>query len=76
MKNALEIREGFGQMQDRERTLDTSLIRSDGGALDTNTVLEDGLSGLNSNAIVGGVTVLHSEVIVLDIDVQVREDEL
>ena len=56
--------------------LNTGLIRSDSGALDTNLAGLDCLSSLNGNLIVGGVTILHAEIEVLDIQVQVREDKL
>lgn len=40
--------------------LDTGLIRSDGGALDTDTILLDGLSGLDGDLVIGLVTVLET----------------
>jgi hypothetical protein len=40
--------------------LDTGLIRSDGGALDTDTILLDGLSGLDCDLVIGLVTVLET----------------
>ena len=56
--------------------LNTGLIRSDSGALDTNLAGLDCLSSLNGNLIISGVTILHAEIEVLDIQVQVREDKL
>lgn len=56
--------------------LHTLLVRRDGGALDTNTVLLDGLSGLDRDAIIGLVAVLEPQVVVLEVNVQVRVDEL
>lgn len=40
--------------------LHTSLIGSDGGALDTNAILLDGLSGFDGNLVIGLVTVLDT----------------
>lgn len=40
--------------------LNTGLIGSDGGALDTNTILLDGLSGLDGDLVVGLITVLKT----------------
>jgi hypothetical protein len=40
--------------------LNTGLIRSDGGALDTDTILLDGFSGLGGDLVIGLVTVLKT----------------
>ena len=40
--------------------LNTGLIGSDGGALDTDTILLDGLSGLGGDLVIGLVTVLKT----------------
>lgn len=40
--------------------LDTGLIRSDGGALDTDAILLDGLSGVDGDLVIGLVTVLNA----------------
>lgn len=56
--------------------LNTGLIRSDGGALDTNTVLLDGLSGINGDLIIGLVTVLNAQIVVLEVDIKVRQNQL
>jgi hypothetical protein len=58
------------------RTLNTSLIRGDGGALNTNVVLLDGLGSINGNLIIRLVTVFHAKIEVLNVNIQVREDEL
>lgn len=57
-------------------TLNTSLIRGDGSALDADVVLHDGLSSLNGNAIISGITALHTKIKILDIDIEVRVDKL
>lgn len=56
--------------------LNTGLIWGDGGALDTDGVLLDGLSGINSNLVVGLITVLKTEIVVLEVDIEVWVDEL
>lgn len=56
--------------------LDTSLVGGDGSALHTDRVLLDGLSGINGDLVVGLITVLEAEIVVLEVDVQVGEDEL
>ena len=54
----------------------TRLIGGDGSALDTDGVLLDGLSGVEGDLVVGLVTVLEAEIVVLEVDVEVRVDEL
>lgn len=39
------------------------LVRSDGGALDANIVAPHSLRCLNSHLVIGGITILHSQVI-------------
>ena len=56
--------------------LDTSLIGGDGGALDTDLVLLDGLGSIDGDLVVGRITVLHAEVVVLEVDVKEGKDEL
>ena len=58
------------------RTSDAGLVGGDGSALDTNVVLLAGLSSIESNLIVGGITVLHTKIEILDVKVQVGVDEL
>lgn len=56
--------------------LHTSLIWGDGGALDTDGVLLDSLGGIDGNLVVGLVTVLESQIVVLEVDIEVWVDEL
>lgn len=56
--------------------LNTGLIWSDSGALDTDGVLLDGLSGINGDLVVGLITVLETQVVVLEVDIEVWVDEL
>lgn len=56
--------------------LNSGLIGSDGGALDSDRVLLDGLGGINGDLVVGLITVLETEIIVLEVDIKVRVDEL
>ena len=51
--------------------LDTALIRGDGGALNTNLVLEHSVGAVNSDLIVGGVTVLDGQIIVVGVNIDV-----
>lgn len=55
---------------------DTGLIRSDGGTLDTDRVLLDSLGSIDGDLIVGLVTVLEAEIVVLEVNIEVRVDEL
>lgn len=57
-------------------TFDSSLVGSDGGTLDTDVVFLDSMSSINGDLIIGGITVLHSQIVVFDVNVQEREDEL
>jgi hypothetical protein len=56
--------------------LDSLLVGCDGGALDTNRVLLDGLGGIEGDLVVGLITVGQAEIVVLEVDVEVRVDEL
>lgn len=56
--------------------LNAGLIWSDGGALDTDGVLLDGLSGINGDLVVRLITVLKTEIVVLEVDIEVWVDEL
>lgn len=44
--------------------------------LDTDAVLEDRLGGIDGDLVVGLVAVLESEVIVLEVDVEERQDQV
>lgn len=52
------------------------LIGSDGGALDAHVVLLDGFGSIDGHLVVGLIAVGQSQIVVLDVDVQVREDQL
>jgi hypothetical protein len=56
--------------------LNTSLVRSDGGALDTDRVLLDSFGSIDSDLIVGLISIGETEIVVLEIDVEVRVDKL
>lgn len=56
--------------------LNTLLIGGDGRALDTDRVLLDGLGGIESDLVVGLITVLETEIVVLKVNVEVGVDEL
>jgi hypothetical protein len=53
-----------------------SLNSSTRGALDAHAVLADGVAGVDRDLIPGGVTVLDAQVEVLQVDVEVRQDQL
>ena len=55
--------------------LDPGLVRSDGGALDADMVFEDGVRGVDGDLVIGGVAILHAEVVVLEVDVEVGQDQ-
>lgn len=54
----------------------TALIGGDSGTLDTNFGAEHGIGTVNGDLVVGGITVLHAEIIVLSLEVDVRVDML
>jgi|TARA_R110002003_G_scaffold111_1_gene9401 hypothetical protein len=56
--------------------LHSLLVWGDGRALDTDRVLLDGLGGVDGDLVVGLVTVLQTEIVVLEVNVEVRVDEL
>ena len=55
--------------------LDPRLVRGDGGALDADAVPLDGVGRVDGDLVVGGVAVLDAEVVVLEVDVEVRVDQ-
>jgi hypothetical protein len=56
--------------------LDSLLIRRDSRALDTNRVLFDSLGSIESDLVVGLITVGQTKIVVLEINVQVWVNEL
>ena len=50
-------------------------IRGDGGAFDADAVLLDGLSRIDGDLVVGRVAVLDREVIILNLEVEIRRDQ-
>ena len=56
--------------------LDTTLVGSNGSALDTDRVLLDSLGSVDSDLVVGLISVRQSQVVVLEVDIQVRVNEL
>src|SRR5207244_5511234 len=55
---------------------DARLVGRDGGALDGNAVLLGGVGGVDGHLVVGGVAVLHAEIVVFQIHVEVGVDQL
>ena len=52
------------------------LVRRDRGALHADAVLLDGVGSVDRHLVIGGVAVLHAQVIVVQLDVHEREDQL
>ncbi len=55
--------------------LNACFVRRDGGALHGDAVLLRGLRRIDRHLVIGGFPVLHPEVVILEFDVEVREDE-
>lgn len=58
------------------KLLDTTFIGSDGGTLDADTVFLDGVGSIGGDFILGSITGLDGQVVVLQVDVQVGQDQL
>jgi hypothetical protein len=56
--------------------LNTGLIGGDGGTLDTNTVLLNSLGGIDGDLVIGLITVLNTQIVVLEIDIEIRQNQL
>ena len=56
--------------------LDARLVGRDRGALHADAVLLGGVGGVDRDLVVGGVAVLDAEVVVVELDVEVRQDQL
>jgi len=56
--------------------LDSILIGSNGGAFNTDLAFFDGLGGIESDLIVGFVSILHTEIKVLDVEIKEGSDEV
>ncbi len=54
---------------------DSFLIGCDGGTFNTNIVLFDGLCRIYGHLIIGLITIWQTQVVILDFQVQVRQDE-
>ena len=55
--------------------LDAGLVGGDGRAFDAHAVLLDGVGGVDGDLVVGLVAVLDAEVVVVQVDVEVRQDQ-
>ena len=55
--------------------LDPGLVGRDRRALDADAVLLDGVGGVDGHLVVGLVAMLDAEVVVLEVDVEVRADQ-
>ena len=56
--------------------LHPGLVRCDGGALDADAVPLDRLGRVDRHLVVGGVAVLHPQVVVVQLDIEEGEDQL
>ena len=61
---------------DHATTILPLFVRRDRGALDSNVVLLGRLGTLDRDFVVGGVTVRQTQIVVLDVDVDVGENKL
>jgi len=57
-------------------TLNSGLVRGDGGTFDSDVVLLNGVGSVNCNLIVGSITVFDAQIKILDIDIQKGQDQL
>lgn len=55
---------------------DAALVGGDGGALDADLVLLHGVGGVNGDLVVGCITVLHAQIVVFCLQVDVGVDVL
>ncbi|MNN18816.1 hypothetical protein D3C81_1320350 [compost metagenome] len=55
---------------------DAGFVRRDGGALDADPVLLDGVSRVDGDLVVRGVTAFHAQIVVVQLQIKVREDQL
>ena len=51
-------------------------VRGDGGAFDADAVLLDGVGRVDRHLIVGGVAVLHAQVVIFELEVEIGVDQL
>src|SRR3546814_19168924 len=56
--------------------LHAALVRRDGGALDADAVLEDRVGAVDGDLVVGLVAGFDAEIVIDQVDVQVRQDQL
>ena len=56
--------------------LDSSFVRSDSSTFDTNFAGFDGRCSVDGYLVISGITVFDTQVVVLDVEVQMGEDEL
>ena len=55
--------------------LNSLFVGSDGSALDSYFMFQDGVSGVDSDLVVGLVSVFDAQIVVLEVDVNVGQDE-
>ncbi len=54
---------------------DARFVGGDGGALDAHAVLQDGVRRVDGDLVVGLVAIFDAEVVVIELEIEIREDE-
>ena len=60
----------------KAKLFNASFIRSNSRALNANAMLLDGFSRINCDLVISCIAMLHAEVVILKIDIEVRQDQL
>ena len=57
------------------KLLDAGLVRCDGGAFDADMLALDRLGRVDGHLIVGGITVLDAQIVIVEIHIEIRQNQ-